>query len=119
MKVIVTSQGTELSSQVDARFGRAKYFLLYDTEDKSVLVINNEQNMNTAQGAGTQAAQTVAASGAAVLITGNIGPKAMQALQLADIETYLFNDGTVENAIKKFQDGQLSKTDKANVESHW
>ena len=55
MKVIVTSQGQELNSPVDPRFGRAKYFLVVDTETGDFSAADNSQNLNAAQGAGIQA----------------------------------------------------------------
>ena len=32
MKVAITSQGKELSSEIDLRFGRAKWFMVMDTD---------------------------------------------------------------------------------------
>ena len=46
MKICFTSQGKELSSPVDPRFGRASYFIIYDDEDGSCEVVDNEQNVN-------------------------------------------------------------------------
>ena len=59
MKVVVTSQGQDLSSQVDSRFGRAKNFIVVDTQTDEFSVHDNTQNVNAAQGAGIQAARTV------------------------------------------------------------
>ena len=50
----------DLTSKVDPRFGRAKYFIIYDTETKEMEVVGNEQNFQAAQGAGVQSAQNVA-----------------------------------------------------------
>ncbi|NQU20396.1 MAG: NifB/NifX family molybdenum-iron cluster-binding protein, partial [Candidatus Nealsonbacteria bacterium] len=52
MKIAVTSQGPDLTSQVDPRFGRAKTFIVVDTETDEFSVHDNTQNMNAAQGAG-------------------------------------------------------------------
>ena len=59
MKVVVTAQGSNLDSPVDPRFGRARYFLLVDTDTGEFTTHDNVQNLNAAQGAGIQAAQTV------------------------------------------------------------
>ncbi|MDH3882088.1 MAG: dinitrogenase iron-molybdenum cofactor biosynthesis protein, partial [Desulfobacteraceae bacterium] len=41
MKIAVTSQGTNLDSQVDPRFGRAAYILIVDTETFDFEVLDN------------------------------------------------------------------------------
>ncbi len=66
MKAAITSQGTELSIQVDPRFGRAKYFVVVETDSGNFEAVDNTQNLNAAQGAGIQAAQNASAKGAEV-----------------------------------------------------
>lgn len=119
MKVVVTSQGYDLSSQVDPRFGRAKAFVVVDTDTDEFSVHDNTQNLNVAQGAGIQAARTVVDLAAAAVITGNVGPKAFTALQAGNVEIYLGAPGTVKEAVEKFKAGQLKGAEKANVEGHW
>ena len=101
------------------RFGRAKYLLVVDTSDGSVTSVDNRAGMNAEQGAGIQAAQAVIDSGANALLTGHCGPKAFKALQAAGIPVYLTQAATVEQAVTAFQDGSLTETSAADVESHW
>ena len=119
MKIVVTSQGTNLDSPVDPRFGRAKHFLLVDTETMQTTAHDNAQNLNAPQGAGIQAAQAVFNLGAGAVITGNVGPKAFTTLQAAGIAVYLGASGTVREAVEQFQAGRLQLADSANVEGHW
>jgi len=119
VKVVVTSQGNDLDSQVDPRFGRAQSFILVDTETGEFSVHDNMQNRSAAQGAGIQAGRTVVDLGAAAVITGNVGPKAFTTLQAANVKVYLGAAGTVSEAVEKFKAGQLQGTGKANVQGHW
>ena len=119
MKVVVTSQGSDLNSQVDPRFGRAKNFIVVDTETDEFSVHDNTQNLNAAQGAGIQAGRTVVDLGVAAVITGNVGPKAFTTLQAGNVKLYLGASGTVKEAVEKFKAGQLQGAEKANVEGHW
>lgn len=119
MKIIVTSQGPGLDSPVDPRFGRAKCFVLFDTETGQVSVHDNAQNLNAPQGAGIQAAQAVARLGAEAVLTGNVGPKAFTTLQAANVAIYTGASGTVGEAIEQYKSSQLSFAAKANVEGHW
>ena len=64
MRIAVTAERTDSISPVDTRFERAKYFVIYDTESNMYSTIDNEQNLNAAQRAGTQAAQNIVNSGA-------------------------------------------------------
>jgi predicted Fe-Mo cluster-binding NifX family protein len=119
MKIAVTSQGRDLNSQVDPRFGRAKAFIVIDTETDEFSVHDNTQNLNAVQGAGIQAGRTVADLGVAAVLTGNVGPKAFATLQAADIKIYPGASGTVKQAVERFKAGQLQVADGANVEGHW
>ena len=119
MKVVVTSQGTDMDSAVDPRFGRARFFILVDTETGEFTPHDNEQNVNAAQGAGIQAAQNVVSLGANAVITGNVGPKAFAALQAGRIKPYIGAAGSVRNAIEQFKGDRLQSADQANVEGHW
>jgi predicted Fe-Mo cluster-binding NifX family protein len=119
MKVAVTSQGTEMASQVDPRFGRARFFLVCDTDTGELAAHDNAQNVNALQGAGIQAGRNVVDLGVAAVITGNVGPKAFTTLQAAGVEIYIGAGGSVSDAIEQFKAGKLARADKANVEGRW
>lgn len=119
MKIAITSQGETLESPVDPRFGRARWFLFYDTETDRFDVVDNEQNVNAVQGAGIQAARHVSENGAAVLLTGHCGPNAFRALEAAGIKVVVGVAGTVSAAIERFKRGELAPADRPDVEGHW
>lgn len=119
MKVAITSQGTDMASEVDPRFGRAKFFIMVDTESGGFVAHDNAQNLNAAQGAGIQAAQNLVGLDVEAVLTGNVGPKAFSTLQAADINMYIGATGSVAHAVEQFRAGQLECVTKANVEGHW
>ena len=119
MKIAVTSQGPDLNSQVDPRFGRARYFIVVDTDTDEFSVHDNTQNLNAAQGAGIQAGRTVADLGVEAVLTGSVGPKAFTTLQAANVKVYPGASGTVKEAVEKYKAGQLQPAGKANVQGHW
>ena len=119
MKVAVTAQGTDMGSQVDPRFGRAKYFIVADTDTGQFTAEDNAQNLNAVQGAGIQAAQNVVDLGVEAVITGNVGPKAFAALQAGGVKVHTGGTGTVAEALEKFKAGELESVSKANVEGRW
>ncbi|OGL47155.1 MAG: dinitrogenase iron-molybdenum cofactor biosynthesis protein [Candidatus Schekmanbacteria bacterium RBG_13_48_7] len=119
MKIAITSQDKTLDSLIDPRFGRCKYFVLYDTETKDFEIIDNRQILNAAQGAGIQAAETVVRNGASWVLTGSCGPKAFRTLTAAGIKVVIDIAGTVKEAIEKFQKSELKPSESANVEGHW
>jgi predicted Fe-Mo cluster-binding NifX family protein len=119
MKIAVTSKGKTLGSPMDPAFGRAKGFIIVDAESCDFEFVDNAQNVNSAQGAGIQAARIVAERGVGCVISGHCGPKAFRALSAAGIEIIVGVDGTVEEAVGKFRRGELSPVDEADVEAHW
>jgi len=119
MKAVVTSQGRELNSPVDSRFGRAKYFVVVDTETGDFSATDNSQNLNALQGAGIQAGKNVVDLGAQAVITGHVGPKAFATLQAGSVAIYTGASGTVAEAIEQFKAGKLDHSNGADVEGHW
>ena len=119
MKIIVTAQGPFLESEVDPRFGRGAYYLLIDTDNLDHVALENESGRISAQGAGVQAAQRVAESGAKAVLTGHVGPKAHQTLTAAGIAIYSNVTGTVQEAVARFDQGEFQQTHQADVEGRW
>jgi len=119
MKLAFTTPGETLDAPLDPSFGRARNFLLYDVQTKELQIISNQQNLNAAQGAGIQAAQTIAKAGAQALITGHCGPKAFKVLEAATIKVFNTDAPTVADALARYVAGELTEAGAANVESHW
>lgn len=119
MKIVVTSLGETLDSPVDQRFGRARYFVLYDSESGEWSAHDNKQNLGAAQGAGIQAGQKVVELGAEAVLTGHCGPKAFATLRAGGIAVYPGASGTVNETLKAFSDGELKDSDGADVEGHF
>ena len=118
MKIAVSAKGNDLSSQVDPRFGRAAYFIIYNTDDDSFEAVSNE-GAAAAQGAGIQAAQAIANKHVDWVISGNMGPKAFIALKAAGVKIASWSDGSVEDAIKLAKKSELQEITGANVQGHW
>ncbi len=119
MKTAITSNGQDLDSKIDLRFGRAFGFIIYDTVDDTFKFIDNAQNLNASQGAGIQAAQNVVNQNVDAVITGHCGPKAFKVLSSAGVKIYIGAEGTIKEIIEKFKKNELPEAEEANVEGHW
>jgi predicted Fe-Mo cluster-binding NifX family protein len=119
MKIALTTSGKDLNAPLESRFGRAPLFLIYDLEAKTFEIIDNEQNLNTAQGAGIQSAQNIAQLGVKAIITGHCGPKAFRVLGAAGVKIYNTSATTVAEALDQYQAGKLAEASSADVEGHW
>jgi len=119
MKIVFTTSGDSLGAPLDSRFGRAPKFLIYDLQSDTFEVLDNQQNLNAAQGAGIQSAETVARSGAKALVTGHCGPKAFRVLSAAGIKIFTSDAPTVAEALEQYRAGVLTEAKSADVEGHW
>jgi predicted Fe-Mo cluster-binding NifX family protein len=119
MKIAITASGNALTSPMDGRFGRAKWFIRFDTIDGVWQAFSNEQNLQAAQGAGIQAAQRVVELDAEAVVTGHVGPKAFKTLKAAGIRIFLCQTGTAQEAAEQMKQGLLRETAEADVEGHW
>ena len=118
MKICVTSTGETFDSDMDPRFGRCKYFLIIETDSMNINSIPND-SMMASGGAGIQAAQMVAKTGATTVITGNIGPNAFQTLKAAGINVITGVNGSIKDVVDMFSNGELKDIDAPSVGSHF
>ncbi len=118
MKIAITSIGSEIESKVDSRFGRCDYFFIYDTETEKTESIKNEGS-GAMGGAGVISAQTIINRGIDILITGNVGPNAFHTLTAGGVKIYGGATGTVREAIKKYEKGELNELSSSSVPPHF
>lgn len=118
MKVCISSTGDNLKAGVDGRFGRCQYFIFADTETMEFEAVDNP-NLQAAGGAGIQSAKLVADKGARAVLTGNVGPNAYEALKAASVNIITGVSGTVEEAIKSFNEGKYGQAEGPSVGSHF
>ena len=117
MKIAITSSGPDIKSEVDPRFGRCQYFIVYDTENNQFETVENN-NVRGMGGVGIQSAQTMADKDVKIVITGNCGPNAFRTMNAAGIQLITGANGTVESVIEEFKKGNLQPNDEPNVEPH-
>ena len=119
MKIEITAQSKELSSEIDMRFGRAKWLIVIDTQTNDFQAHDNVVNLSAVQGAGIQTGQNIANLDVQAVITGNIGPNAFKTLSAANIKVFLSEKQTVAEATDSLKAGKLKEVEMANVEGHW
>jgi len=114
MKICVTSTGPTMDASVDPRFGRCQYFVFVNSETMEYEAMPNP-SIGASSGAGIQAAQTVADKGAGVVITGQVGPNAIQTLGATDISIVTGASGTVSDAIGQYKNGMLQQSGSTTI----
>jgi predicted Fe-Mo cluster-binding NifX family protein len=118
MKIGVTAIADNLEAEIDPRFGRCRYFLIIDPETMEFEVLSNE-GLGAMGGAGIATAQAIAGRGVTVLITGNVGPNAFEALKASGIEMLTGVSGTVKEAIENYKRGELQVSVVPTVGAHF
>lgn len=110
MKLMISAQNPLLESHIDTRFGRSPWLILFDTETNQWEAFKNP-GANQSGGAGVAAAQFVVDQKANVVMSGDFGPNAARAFQVANVEMRLFieNTATVQEAVDHFKNNQLPK----------
>ena len=116
MKICISSKGDSVDSAIDPRFGRAAYFVITDIDTMESEIIENSAAASGG-GAGITSGQMMADKGVEAVITGNVGPNAMNVLKAAKIEIYRGESVSVQENVEKFKKGLLEKIN-TTVPSH-
>ncbi|MFW6140119.1 MAG: NifB/NifX family molybdenum-iron cluster-binding protein [Acidobacteriota bacterium] len=96
-----TAQGSSIEDEIDPRFGRASFYLIYDPETKRMESLENP-NKDLMQGVGPRSVQFLTENNVQVLFTGQIGPNAQRVLQAANIKTITGASGKIKDLLEKY-----------------
>ena len=108
MKIAFTAKGTEWDSEMDPRFGRTEFILVYDDEKNEFTSFDNRDIEKEAHGAGPKTSQKLFEMAPEVLITGNgPGGNAATVLEKAGIKIYI---GAGEMTVKEAYESYKSKS---------
>ncbi|HKK54545.1 MAG TPA: NifB/NifX family molybdenum-iron cluster-binding protein [Patescibacteria group bacterium] len=110
MKVAISSNGDNIENVVSDVFGRCQYFIVVEIKNgktEEIEVIKNE-SLDQNSAAGVSTAQLIVEKDVNAVITGNIGPKALDVLKQFDIEIYS-GKGIIKDVLSAFIDKKLKK----------
>ena len=110
MIIIISALTANFDASMSARFGRAPWFIRFNTETATWEAIENT-GPNQPGGAGVATTQLMIDQGAEAIISGRFGPNAKQALQAAGIKMFSLDADrfTVDEVIKQYQSGELTE----------
>ena len=112
MKIIITASSDKIEGSFNPRFGRADYFMQYDSDTREWVAFQNPA-ADARGGAGPQAVQFLDGKNPEIVISGRYGPSAYTALDAAGIKAYIASSGTVSEVLQQFLDGQLVQVGEA------
>ncbi len=117
MKVAIPVDKKDMETSVCDSFGRAPYYLVYDTETEEDEFIDNSAAASSG-GAGIKAAQTIVDTGADALLTPRCGENAADVLKTADIKIYKTENISAKENINALVAGELSLLDEIHAGLH-
>ncbi len=108
MRIAIPVDEKNIMTNVCLSFGRAPYYLFYDTESKAEKFVENTAATSSG-GAGIKAAQIIADSKVDALLTPRCGENAADVLKAADIKLYKTKGTSVKDNIEAFVAGKLDE----------
>ena len=117
MKMAMPVNDKSMEANISDTFGRSRYFLIYDTESKESIYIDNAA-VASQGGAGIKAAQVVVDHKAEVLLTPQCGENAAKVLQSGNIKIYKTSYISVVENIEAFKKGELFLIEKIHGGFH-
>jgi predicted Fe-Mo cluster-binding NifX family protein len=106
-----------METTVSMSFGRAPYFLIYDTESRENIFVSN--SAATSQGgAGIKAAQNIVDNKVSALLTPRCGENAAEVIKAAEIKIYKTINDSIRDNIEAFDEGKLPLLEEIHAGFH-
>lgn len=108
MKIALSSSGKDLDSNLDLRFGRCPYFIIYDSDTDEFKTLDNKGQQSSG-GAGIAAAQQLIDESVDIIISSSIGPNAYELLDDAGVKMYKGNSIPCKLLIESYKEDKLEE----------
>ncbi len=113
MKVSITCIGEKgMEEEISPHFGRAPAFVVYNDENDELKIISNTSEHMGGQG---KPPELMAEEGVDVMLTSNLGRRAVAMFESMGIKVYCGASGTVGDAIEQWKNGVLDEASKSNA----
>ncbi len=107
MRIAATSEGNTPESQLAEHFGRCPFFIVFETDGKQITsqkTVENPYFNNHVPGAVPKFIKSLDAD---LVLTGGIGPMAIEAFKSMSIEVIYGIEGTCRKAAEDYLSGKL------------
>lgn len=110
MKIAFATDGNDLKDKIALHFGRAKNFLIFDTEKKIFEVFENPEIKGKELPPDFLKSQNVD-----VVVIFSLGPRAFEKFKNYNIKMYKATVGTIGENIQKFENNELKELEKEDL----
>jgi predicted Fe-Mo cluster-binding NifX family protein len=117
MKIAIPVNEKEIKTDTCLSFGRAPYYLIYDSEQNDNFFLDNSA-ADSAGGAGIKAAQTIIDHKVDILLLLSCGQNAAEVLKAANIKIYQAKNGAAMDNIEAYLNGKLSVLNEIHAGYH-
>ena len=108
MRIAVSADNNRgLDSVVSPHFGRCPYFVMVDVEGNDIAAVNAVDNPYYAAHSPGQVPGFIKTQGAAVMLSGGMGSRAVEFFEQYGIEPASGARGTVRQAVQNYLSGRL------------
>ena len=117
MKIAMPVDDRSMETSISQHFGRAPYFLIYDTGSKESLFLDNSAAISQG-GAGIKAAQIIVDNKVGALLTPRCGENAAEVIKKANIKMFKVINDSIKNNIDALNAGKLSLLEEIHAGFH-
>lgn len=117
MKIAIPTDEKSMDTTVCPSFGRTPYYLIYNTETRESVFLDNSAS-GSQGGAGIKAAQFLIDQGVSATLAPRLGENAAEVLKRANISLYKTSGSNVRENVDAFIEGKLSLLDKIHAGFH-
>jgi len=101
---IAVKDDAGMESEIDSRFGRANYFMVYDMEKNKIISVEENRFKEEGHGVGIKTAGIAVEKGCTLAMGARPGPKAEQIFTEGNIEIFTVTEGNVQDALRNYRE---------------
>ncbi len=109
MIIAIASEGNSVDSKVSDHFGRCRYFAFIEINNEKIEKTEFKENPHYENHEAFKVPDFIKASGANCLITGGIGPKAIERFNNHNISVFQSNSQKTGEALSDFVNNKLKE----------